>query len=96
MERIDGLPVCGGGTEGLDVGVRGKQVKEAVGEVVVEPAAPSGEDRSSGLGERDVFSAAATPVAKAVVEARPPGFAKNSTSTESVCTVSPRAGGTTC
>ena len=88
VERTDGLPVCGDGAEGSDVGVHGEQVKVAVGEVVVELAAPCGEDRSFGLGVCDRTSTAAT-VAKPVVEARPPGFAKNSASTESVCAVSP-------
>ena len=38
VERSDGLPVCGDGSEGSDVGVHGEQVKEAVGEVSVELA----------------------------------------------------------
>ena len=59
-------------------------MKEAVGEVVVELALPSDEARSFGPGECDLTSAAATAVEKLVVEARPPGSAKNRASTESV------------
>ena len=77
MERSDGLSVCGDGTERSDVGVHGEQVKEAVGEVVVELAVPSGEARSFGPGECDMTSAAATAVAKPVVDARPFGIAKH-------------------
>ena len=43
VERSDDLPVCGDGTEEADVGVHGEQVKEAVGEVVVELVVPSDE-----------------------------------------------------
>ena len=56
MEWIDGLPVFGDGTEGSDDGVHGEQVKEAVGEVVVELVAPSVEARSFGPGECDMTS----------------------------------------
>ena len=67
VERIDGLPVCGDSTEGSDVGVHGQQVEEAVSEVVVELAVPSGEATSCGPGECDVTSGAATAVASPVV-----------------------------
>ena len=50
VEWSDGFPVCGDGTEGSDVGVHGEQVKEAVGEVVVELAVPFDEARSFGPG----------------------------------------------
>ena len=76
VKRMDGLSVCGDGTEGSDVGANGEQVKEAVGEVVVELAVLFGD----APGERDMTSAAATAVAKPVVHARPPGFARHSVS----------------
>ena len=79
-----------------------EQVEEAVCRVVVELAVPSGEAGSFGPGECDTTSAAAAAVAKLVVEARPPGIAKHSATTESVFAESPvqagsswsRAGGT--
>ena len=65
------------GTEGSGVGAHGEQVKEDVGEVIVELAVLPGEARSFGSGECDMTTAAATAVAKLVVEVRPSGIAKS-------------------
>ena len=51
-----------------------KQVKEAVGEVVVELAVHSGDARSIGAVESDMTSADAAAVAKSVLEAWPLGI----------------------
>ena len=83
-KEFDDMPVRGDGTAGSD-----DEVEEAVGEVVVELAEPSGEARSIGPRVCDMTSAAATAAAKPVVEARHAGIAENSAPTESVCAVSP-------
>ena len=93
MKQSGVLVGCGDGTEGSGVGAHGEQVREDVVEVVVELVGPPGEARSLGPGECDMTSAAATAVAKPVVEVRPSGIAKNSVPTESVCTVSPGEAG---
>ena len=59
-----------------------EQVKEAVGEVVVELAEPSGEARSIGPRVCGMTSASATVAAEPVVDARLSGNAENSAPTE--------------
>ena len=71
MKQSGILAGCGDCTEGSGVGACGEQVKEDVGEVVVELALPPGEARSCGPGECDMTSAAATAVEVSVAEARP-------------------------
>ena len=87
------LADCGDGTEGSGVEAIGGQVREDVGEVVVELAVPPGEARSFGPGECDMTTGAATAAAKPVVEVRPYGIAKYSALTESVCAMSPGEAG---
>ena len=66
----------------------GECVPEHIMERTVELAVSSGEAGSSGLGVDDTTSAAVTAGGKSVGEARPPGIAKHSASTESVLEVS--------